>query len=56
VLSGLTVNVERMRENLHRSAGAICSEAVMIRLGRLIDPANHLGHAARLVDDVLSAG
>ena len=102
VLSGLTVNVERMRENLHRSAGAICSEAVMIRLGRLLgrqrahalvheitmhayehrrdagdamrvdaplrrhldadeldrllDPANHLGHAARLVDDVLSAG
>ena len=114
VLSGLTVNVERMRDNLHRSAGAICSEAVMIRLGRLIgrqrahalileitmhayehgrddqltmhayehgragdamradarirrhldaeeldrllDPANHLGHAARLVDDVLSAG
>ena len=91
-----------MRDNLHRSAGAICSEAVMIRLGRLIgrqrahalvheitmhayehgrdagdamradarlrrhldadeldrllDPANHLGHAARLVDDVLSAG
>ena len=56
VLSGLTVNVERMRENLHRSAGAICSEAVMIRLDRLLDPANHLGHAARLVDDVLSAG
>ena len=25
-------------------------------LDRLLDPANHLGHAARLVDDVLSAG
>lgn len=102
VLSGLTVNIERMRENLHRSAGAICSEAVMIRLGRLIgrqrahalvheitmdayesgrdagdamrgdarirrhldadeldrllDPAHHLGHAAAMVDGVLSAG
>ena len=102
VLSGLTVNAGRMRENLHRSAGAICSEAVMIRLGRsigrqrahalvheitmdayesgrdagdamradarirrhldadelerLLDPANHLGHAAAMVDGVLSAG
>ena len=25
-------------------------------LERLLDPANHLGHAARMVDDVLSAG
>ena len=40
VIGGLSVHPDRMRENLDRSGGLIMSEALMLRLGRLIGRQN----------------
>ncbi len=36
VVRGLRVNIDRMKENLHRTGGLLLSEPVMLRLGEIL--------------------